>query len=137
MLKKILVVFMNDTTFYMYTGFSGILYSLYAASRYYSLSGIRLISSESAKEKIKRGIITQIIDVRSDLEWKIGHYSLADHIPVTTISLKTLQNNNIFFNDGILVYCNTGQRARYASEIIAKLGYKKVYYIDGKYSSLV
>ena len=36
----------------------------------------------------------------------------------------------------ILVYCNTGQRARRAAEVLRKLGYKNVYYIESSYTSL-
>jgi rhodanese-related sulfurtransferase len=128
---------MDNKTFYIYTGIAGLFYSIYAGSRFYSLSGIHLISSEKAKEYIKKGTITNIIDVRTEMEWKMGHHPLASHIPIGSISKKSLQNNNTFFNEGILVYCNSGQRARFASELIAKLGYKKIYYIDGTYNSIM
>ena len=66
-----------------------------------------------------------------------GSSPLSSHIPVSDINRKTLQNNNIYLNEGILVYCNTGQRARYASEKISNLGFMKVYYIDGTYSTIM
>lgn len=128
---------MDNKVFYAYSGIASVLYAVYAASKYYSLSGVHLLSSDKAKDYIRRGVITHIIDVRTEMEWKLGHHSLASHIPVTDISKKSLQNANIFVNEGILVYCNSGQRARYASEIISKLGYKKVYYIDGPYSGIM
>lgn len=128
---------MDNKTFYFYTGLGAIFYSVYAATRYYSLTGVHLISGDKGKELIKKGVITHIVDVRTDMEWKMGHHQLAKHIPVTSISKATLQNNGIFYNEGILVYCNTGQRARFASENIAKLGYKKVYYIDGTYHNIM
>ena len=40
-------------------------------------------------------------------------------------------------NKTIVVYCNTGQRARKASEEIKKLGFNKVFYIEGTYKSLL
>jgi len=40
-------------------------------------------------------------------------------------------------NKTIVVYCNTGQRARKASEEIKKLGFNKVFYIEGTYKSLI
>lgn len=126
-----------DKTFYLYTGIFGLLYSVYAGSKYYSLTGVNYITSEKANDYIRKGVITHIIDIRTDMEWKLGHHPLATHIPLTSISKKTLQNNNVYLNEGILVYCNTGQRARYASEQIAKMGYKKVYYIDGTYKSIM
>ena len=128
---------MDNKVFYVYTGIASVIYALYAGSKYYSLAGVHLLTSDKAKDYIRRGVITHIIDVRTEMEWKLGHHSLASHIPVTDISKKSLQNANIFINEGILVYCNSGQRARYASEVISKLGYKKVYYIDGSYSSIM
>ena len=38
---------------------------------------------------------------------------------------------------GILVYCNTGQRARFAAEKLASLGFQDVVYIDGSYRTLM
>ena len=128
---------MDNKSFFLYTGIGGLFYSLYAASRYYSLSGTHLLSAEKAKDYIKKGIITHVIDVRTHMEWKIGHHPLAVHIPVSDINRKSLQNNNIYLNEGILVYCNSGQRARYASEKISNLGFMKVYYIDGTYSTIM
>ena len=128
---------MDNKSFYLYTGIGAVLYALYAGSRYYSLTGVHLVTGEKAKELIRKGVITHVVDVRTEMEWKLGHHQLAKHIPITSISKSTLQNNSMFFNEGILVYCNSGQRARYASEHIAKLGYKKVYYIDGTYHNIM
>jgi len=122
--------------FYFYTGLGGLFYTMYAASRYYSLAGTHLLSNEKAVEYIRKGIVTHVIDVRTEMEWKIGHHPLAVHIPVSEISKKTMQNKGIFTNEGLLVYCNTGQRARFASEKLAALGFKKVYYIDGTYHGI-
>ena len=36
----------------------------------------------------------------------------------------------------IVVYCNTGQRARSAAEYFKSYGYENVFYIAGSYSSL-
>jgi len=44
-----------------------------------------------------------------------------------------LSKNNINFNDKIIVYCNTGQRARNAAEKIYNLGFKNVKYIVEPY----
>ena len=57
------------------------------------------------------------------------------HMPVSQIDeikLKHIDNN-----DKILVYCNTGQRARYASEKIEKLGFNNVVYIASSHLSLL
>ena len=45
--------------------------------------------------------------------------------------------NQINKNDGILVYCNTGQRARKAAEKLKKLGFKNVFYIASTYKTIL
>jgi rhodanese-related sulfurtransferase len=37
----------------------------------------------------------------------------------------------------ILIYCNTGNRARRASELLKKMGYEHVYYIADTYKTLL
>ena len=125
---------MNDATFYLWTGIAGALYSGFAALRYYSLSGTQLISAARAKKMIKSGEIKHVVDVRSKFEWDFGHYPGAVHMPVNVISAERLKKFDK--NDGILTYCNTGQRSRVGAEKIASFGFKKVYYIDGLYSTI-
>ena len=126
---------MNDATFYLWTGIAGALYSGFAALRYYSLSGTQLISAARAKKMIKSGEIKHVVDVRSKFEWDFGHYPGAVHMPVNVISAERLKKFDK--NDGILTYCNTGQRARAGAEKIASFGFKNVYYIDGTYSTIL
>lgn len=102
----------------------------------YSHSGEQKIDSELAKLLIESGHINKIIDVRTDLEWQIGHHMKAIHIPTSKINEKSLQKSGIKKTDNILVYCNTGQRARIAAEKIRKLGYTNTFYIVGSYSSI-
>ena len=100
----------------------------------YTFSGTNLISSDKAKAMIKSGEINKVIDVRTKTEYKNGHYPGALSIPVTTIDEKTTKG---LPKSGLLVYCNTGQRARFASEKLMNLEYTKVYYIAGLYTSLL
>lgn len=109
-----------------------ILFLLY--SIYYTYSGVNLISSAKAKQMIQNNEVDYIVDVRTQLEWSIGHYKDAIHIPINSINESTLPVN---YNQSVfIVYCNTGQRARIAAEKMEKLGVKKVYYIAGTYKSL-
>jgi len=105
-----------------------------AALRAYTFLGQNLISSEEAKRLIKEGKIKKVIDVRTITEYRTGHYPKALHIPVDKINKKTTAE---LPNGGLLVYCNTGQRARFAAEKLVELGFKQVYYIAGHYSSLL
>lgn len=122
---------MNSSTF-LYTGILSGLYTLYAGLKYYALTGKGLLSSEQAKKMISSGEITTVVDVRTKFEWDRGHYKGAKHIPVTSLSPDKFKGVK-----SVLVYCNTGQRARAAAETIRGYGVPKVYYIEGGYWTIV
>ena len=123
---------MNRSSIYLYSGLGALIYSLYAGFKYYAITGKGLISGSKAKKMIQNGEIKNIIDVRTEIEFNMGHYKGAKNIPVTSINEEISLNKK----KGILVYCNTGQRARRAAEKLRELGYEKVYYIEGTYHSL-
>jgi rhodanese-related sulfurtransferase len=104
-----------------------------AAAAVYTFSGRNLVSSKEANRLIRAGKIKKVIDVRTTSEYRAGHYKGAVHIPVNAINKKTTAG---LPKKGLLVYCNTGQRARFAAEKLEKLGFEDVYYIAGHYSSL-
>ena len=105
-----------------------------AALTAYTFLGQNLISSDEAKRLIKEGKIKKVIDVRTTAEYRAGHYPRALHIPVDKINEKTTAE---LPKKGLLVYCNTGQRARFAAEKLSELGFTQVYYIAGHYSSIL
>ena len=104
-----------------------------AAAAAYTYFGENLVSSKEANRLIRIGKIKKVIDVRTITEYRAGHYKGAVHIPVNKINKKTTTE---LPKKGLLVYCNTGQRARYAAEKLEALGFEDVYYIAGHYSSL-
>ena len=104
-----------------------------AAAVAYTYFGENLVSSKEAKKMIRSGKIKKVIDVRTIAEYRAGHYRGALHIPVNKMNKKTTAE---LPKKGLLVYCNTGQRARFAAEKLEELGFEDVYYIAGHYSSL-
>lgn len=102
---------------------------------YYAYSGRNRLSSSEAKNQIEEGLIKHIIDVRSYNEWIIGHHPKAIHMPTSQID--ELKLKHIDKDEPILIYCNTGQRARYASEKLQKIGFNNVYYIASSYLNLL
>jgi len=111
-----------------------VLIALGAAAFIYTFTGENLVSSEDAKKMIKSGKIKKVIDVRTAFEYRLGHYPRAIHLPVTKINEKTVAE---LPKKGLLVYCNSGQRARVAADKLVEYGFKDVYYIAGHYSSLM
>lgn len=100
---------------------------------FYSMLGEGLVSARHARELIATGQVRTVIDVRTVTEFNMGHYPGAVNVPVTRISDAA---NLDIERDGVLVYCNTGQRARYAAQRLRALGFKNVYYIAGTYHLL-
>lgn len=125
-----------SSNFYFITGLLSLGYTIFAGAKYYSLTGEGLITSEKAKDMIKNNTINKIIDVRTKFEYDLGTYKGSIHLPVNDINLEKLQKLNVNKNDSILVYCNTGQRARFGAEKLRKLGYNNVYYIENSYKTL-
>jgi len=101
----------------------------------YTYTGSNRITSQQAKIMLESGDIQEVVDVRTAVEYNAGHYPGAVHIPVTEINEQT--TSILPGSGGILVYCNTGQRARFASEKLNALGFTEVYYIAGSYGSLM
>lgn len=102
--------------------------------RNYARYSVFKISIEDAK-KLLLDPKTVVIDVRTSLERKVGYYNNSIHIPASDID-NDFMKLNLNKNTNIIVYCNTGQRARRAAEKIFKLGYCNVRYIVESYLSL-
>jgi rhodanese-related sulfurtransferase len=94
-----------------------------------------LISIKNAKDKLKADYFNIILDVRSKEEFDEGKYKNAINIPFDNISKDIL--NKFDTNDKILLYCRSGRRAKIAYENLKKLGYKRVYFINDTYKSLL
>jgi rhodanese-related sulfurtransferase len=103
---------------------------------YYTFYSPLWISAEDAKKALAERHLTTVLDVRTDLEYNLGHYPEAVHIPTAKLS-EQLSEKLPNKNAGILVYCNTGQRSRHAADMLKAKGYKNVRYISGPYWSLL
>ena len=101
----------------------------------YAMSGIAYISAEEAKQKLAANEFDVVLDVRTNMEYNLGHYPNAKHIPVQQLKDR-IPTEIPDPSTRILIYCNTGQRARKASEILMGLGYNNIRYIPGSYTTL-
>jgi rhodanese-related sulfurtransferase len=102
----------------------------------YAVNSPFRISSEKAKQMILNNEFPLILDVRTDLERKtLGYFPDSVHIEKKNLANdmpRYYPNKNI----KILVYCNTGHRARMATEQLHEMGYKNAVYISSGYKSL-
>lgn len=103
---------------------------------YYTFNSPLVISAEEAKKAIAEGKFPVILDVRTDIEYNLGHYPEAVHIPTAKLA-DELERKLPNKTSPVLVYCNTGQRSRYAADLLKKKGYESVRYITGPYWSLL
>lgn len=92
----------------------------------YAVDSPLRIGSESVR-KI-HGV--QIVDVRTDPEWALGHYHGAIHIPINR--LEEQADGLLDRSRPVVVYCNTGQRSRAGAEKLKAMGYNAKY-IAGPY----
>ena len=113
--------------------FVGLFIYLY---RYAVISPYR-ISSEEAKQRIQRKQFDVLLDVRTDLERNtLGFYPQSVHIQSADLEQRVAQQfpeKNI----RILAYCNTGHRARAATDKLHELGYKNALFISSSYKTLM
>ena len=103
----------------------------------YAVDSAYRISSEKAKQMLKNNQFDVILDVRTDLEREtLGVYPGSVHIQSADLEAKMPA---MYPNKGIriLAYCNTGHRARMATDKLHKLGYKNSVYISSHYNSLM
>lgn len=101
----------------------------------YAISGFLYISAEDAQKKLAANEFDVVLDVRTNMEYNLGHYPNAKHIPIQALEERAPKELPDI-TARILVYCNTGQRSRKASEILYGLGFKNVRYIAGSYLTL-
>ena len=95
------------------------------------------VSSETAKGLIKNKKIDVVLDVRTDTERNtLGYYPGSIHIQSADLE-KRMASQYPNKNTSILIYCNTGHRARMATDKLQKMGYKNTMYISSTYKSIM
>jgi rhodanese-related sulfurtransferase len=129
---------MKRSTLLLIIGFSIILVGVFAYSAYqYAVDSPYRISSEEAKQLLKTKQIDLMLDVRTDLERNTtGFYPNSVHIQSADLE-KEMPKQYPDKNIRILAYCNTGHRARLATDKLHKLGYTNVKYISSQYFLLL
>jgi rhodanese-related sulfurtransferase len=103
----------------------------------YAVDSKYRVSSEKAKELIKDKKIDLILDVRTDTERNtLGYYPGSKHIQSADLE-KRMASEHTNKDARILAYCNTGHRARMATDKLHALGYKNAVYISSTYKSIL
>ena len=103
---------------------------------WYNLASPLAMWPGEAKEKLKKGEFDAVVDVRTDAEWKLGHFPLSIHIPTARLATD-LPQRIPDKSARILFYCNTSTRSRIAAETAQSLGYQNVRYLVGTHSNIL
>lgn len=103
----------------------------------YAIDSPYRINSDYAKQHIRDNKVDVILDVRTKVERStLGYYPGSVHIQASELEElmpKYYPDRNI----SILAYCNSGQRARNATEKLQSLGYVNAVYIATSHVSLL
>ena len=103
----------------------------------YAMDSPYRISSAEAKMLIQAKKIDLILDVRTDAELSLlGYYPGSVHIQSADLE-RRMELEYPDKSIRILVYCNSGQRSRIATEKLHNLGYRNTAYIATPYQSLM
>lgn len=85
------------------------------------------ISCEQMKEIMKGDNNPQLIDVRTEEEYKEGHLDNSANIPYDIIVNGIKAYEIVKEDTPIIVYCKSGQRSAKAYQSLVDAGYTKVY----------
>jgi len=77
-----------------------------------------------AKFRSKR--VDVVIDVRSHLEFWLGHLPGARCMPVGSIDRAIAKHDDIKSDSHIMVYCASGARSSAAADILRRMGFRRV-----------
>ena len=112
---------------------------LFIINLIFKKKNIKLINSKKVKSKIKNNYFNKIIDVRTKKEYILGNHPQSINIPIEPINKLSNENlKNIDRNKPILIYCRSGRRAFNAAKLLKnKFNFKKIYYTDTNYKSII
>ena len=118
-------------------GLFALLVAVFAYYAYkYAVDSPYRVSVAVAKSLLLKDEVDLILDVRTDVERAtMGYLPGSVHIPSSDLDRRMPEeypNKNI----RILAYCNTGHRARMATDKLQALGYHNAVYISSTYTSL-
>lgn len=68
----------------------------------------------------------RLVDVREDMEWRMGHIKGADTLIPTSSFFDTLTESRLGKDENIIVYCHVGSRSAHCQRILNDMGHAKV-----------
>ena len=113
--------------------FSAVLLALViiTVSLFWQVPTTQRVSSGSLMTMMDAGETPTIIDVRSKFEYNKGHIPSALNL---SLFLLFSEHDELALSQksDVIVYCNTGLRARVASFFLRRVGFESIYVLEGQ-----
>jgi rhodanese-related sulfurtransferase len=93
-------------------------------------SRIRELTVDDVQKKLEAKEDFELIDVREDSEWAAGHIRGAKHFGRGILE-RDIENAIPNKEREIVLYCGGGFRSALSADSLQKMGYRKVYSMDG------
>ena len=79
------------------------------------------------------GSDVHLIDIRTCVEYQMGHIDNAKHIDFSQINTFVEKFEKFDKKRPLYIYCLTGSRSQQAARILYQMGFKKIYDLGGGY----
>lgn len=96
-------------------------------------TGIITLDKMAFKAKLTKKHV-QLVDVRTPAEFTLGHIDGAENLNVNDPQFKDLAAK-LDKRKPVAVYCKAGSRSAKAAGILAEMGFKTIYNLDGGYTA--
>ena len=91
---------------------------------------IREVTVAQVKEKLARGDDFELVDVREESEWKVGHVAGARYLGRGILE-RDIERAIPDHDREIVLYCGGGFRSALSADNLQKMGYRRVYSMAG------
>ncbi|WP_353183763.1 rhodanese-like domain-containing protein [Parapedobacter lycopersici] len=78
--------------------------------------------------------VYQLVDVRTNAEFKEGHISGAKQLDINKASFER-RVSRLDRDQSVLLYCRTGKRSHRAAQLLEQLGFREIIELDGGVTS--
>lgn len=95
------------------------------------------LNAEAFMKKYKDTPNAQLVDVRTELEYKDGHIQYAILIDFYAIDFKTQLAQKLDKSKAVFLYCRSGNRSKQTVSILKEMGFKEINNLTGGYNELI
>jgi len=114
-------------------GFMALLFTGVLSAQNGANTGIITLDKTAFKAKLTKKHV-QLVDVRTPAEFTLGHIDGAANLNVNDAQFKDLAAK-LDKRKPVAVYCKAGSRSAKAAGILAEMGFKTIYNLDGGYTA--